>query len=199
MQLNQKAVLPIHLLATICLLIFADQASKAIVRMNLPPGGSISLINEALRITYTQNFRGFSWWVPALPAWTKVTFQFVLFLMVMVAVPIYIFYNHTCRHSIWADIGFVGVVASGSSHLVDDFLMPFATDFIQVFGSPCANFADIYSYIGIGAVAVETIWVFKTRKPRWKGIRHFLSARLQTWKEFVEFFRKGLGFSKGVK
>jgi lipoprotein signal peptidase len=190
---DRKVVLPIRLLALVCLLVIADQVSKAVVRTILPPGGSIPLIDGVLRITFVPNFTGFSWWVPPLPAWVRVAFQVVLCFIVLAAFPVYLFYTHTRRHSIWADIGFVGVVASVSGHLLDDFLMPFTTDFIQVFDSPGANLADIYSYVAISALVVETICAFRGRRPQWKGFRHLLALEVRIWKEFVEFFLKYLG------
>jgi lipoprotein signal peptidase len=180
---DRKVVLPIRLLALVCLLVIADQISKAVVRTILPPGGSIPLIDGLLRITFVPNFA-------PLPAWVRVAFQVVLCFIVLAALPVYLFYTHTRRHSIWADIGFVGVVASVSGHLLDDFLMPFITDFIQVFNSPGANLADIYSYVGISALVVETICVFRGRRPQWKGFRHLWALEVRIWKEFVEFFLK---------
>ncbi len=195
MRLERKGIWPVDLLAIICLLVVADQVSKAMVRANLPPGGSINLVGDVLRITFVQNLTGFSWWVPPLPAWARVAFQVVLCFIVLAAFPVYVFYTHTRRHSMWVDVGFVGVVASGLGHLVDDFCVPFTTDFIQVFHSPSANFADIYSYIGMGALAVEAILMFRIKRPKWKGFRHLLMVRRQMWKEFIEFF-KGLNSSE---
>jgi hypothetical protein len=68
--------------------------------------------------------------------------------------------------------------------------MPFTTDFIQVFHSPGANLADIYSYVGISALVVEMIWAFRGRRPKWKGFRRLLAVEVRLWKEFVEFFLK---------
>ena len=180
----------IRLFALVCLLVIADQISKAVVRAILPPSGSIALIDDVLRITFVPNFAGFSWWVPPLRAWVRVTFQVVLCFIVLAAFPVYLFYTHTRRHSIWTDIGFVGVVASVLGHLLDDFFMPFTTDFIQVFRSPSANLADIYSYVGITALVVEAICAFRERRPKWKGFRHLLAGEVRIWKEFVEFFLK---------
>ena len=188
MRSNRRGVWPIHLLAVICLLVIADQVSKAVVRANMSPGDNIALVNNVLRITFVQNFTGFSWWVPPLPAWAKMAFRGLLFCIVLAAFPVHMFYTHTRRRSIWADIGFIGLVASGLGHLLDDFFVPFATDFIQVFDSPSANLADIYSYIAISALAAETVWVFRVRRPKWKGFRYLLSVEVQIWKEFIEFF-----------
>jgi hypothetical protein len=66
------------------------------------------------------------------------------------------------------------------------------TDFIQIFHWPSANFADIYSCFGIGALMVETVLVLRIRKPRWKGFRQHLADEVCLWKEFCEFLRRGL-------
>ncbi|MBU0511619.1 MAG: signal peptidase II, partial [Chloroflexi bacterium] len=125
-----------QLIAIVCLLVIVDQVTKAIVREALPPGGSIPLIGDVLRITFFQNFKGFSWWVPTLPSWVKSVFQAVLAFMVLIAFPIHIFYTYTRRQSIWADIAVVGITASGCGHLMDDLFASYTTDFIQVFHSP---------------------------------------------------------------
>jgi lipoprotein signal peptidase len=186
----------LQLIAIVCLLVVVDQVTKGIVRKALAPGGSIPLIDDVLRITFFQNFKGFSWWVPTLPSWANSVFRVVLIFMVLVAFPVYIFYTHTRRQSIWADIAVVGIAASGWGHLMDDLFVPYTTDFIQVFHSPSANLADVYSYVGIGALAVETILVFRIRKPKWKGFRHLLAAAVRTRKEFLEFIMRGIRFSK---
>ena len=185
-----------QLIAIVCLLVIVDQVTKAIVRKALTPGGSVPLIGDVLRITFFQNFKGFSWWVPALPSWVKSVFRVALIFMVVLAFPVYIFYTHTRRQSVWADIAVVGIAASGCGHLMDDLFAPYTTDFIQVFHSPSANLADVYSYVGIGALAVEMLLVFRIRKPKWKGFRHLLAAAVRTRNEFLEFIIRGIGFSR---
>lgn len=196
MHLERKGLWPTHLVAIICLLVIADQVIKAVIRINLPPGSNFALIDDVLRFNFVQNYTGFSWWVPPLPAWAKVTFQLLLFFIVLAGFPVYVFYTSKRRRSIWANISFVGVIAACLGHLLDDFFAPFTTDFIQIFHSPSANFADIYAYLGISALTIETIVVFRIRKPKWKGFRHLLNAKGQIRKEFMDFFRKDFHSSK---
>ena len=177
----------LQLIAIVCLLVIVDQVTKAIVREALAPGDSIPLIGDVLGITFFQNFKGFSWWVPALPPWVEAVLRAALIFMVLLAFPVYIFYTHTRRQSIWADAAVVGIAASGLGHLMDDLFSPYTTDFIQVFHSPSANLADVYSYVGIGALAVETILAFRIKKPQWKGCRHLLASAVRTRNEFLEF------------
>ena len=185
-----------QLIALVCLLVIVDQAAKAVVRKALTPGGSVPLIGDALRITFIQNYTGFSWWVPALPSWVKSVFRVVLFFIVLLAFPVHIFYTQTRRQSIWADIAVVGITASGWGHLLDDLFVPYTTDFIQAFHSPSANLADVYSYVGIGALVVEMVLVLRVHKSRGKGFRHLLAGAVRTRKEFLEFIIRGMRFSK---
>lgn len=166
MQTSSKCNRLLLLIGIACLLVVMDQASKAIVRTAMIPGSSVPLIDGILRITFVQNFRGFSWWVPTLPAWTKPVFQALLIFIVVAAFPVHAFYSRTRRQSIWTDVAAVGLAASAGGHLVDGFFVPYATDFIQVFHSPSANFADLYSYVGIGALTLEMISTSKLRKPK---------------------------------
>jgi lipoprotein signal peptidase len=152
------------LMVLVCLLVVVDQVTKAIVRETLTPGGSIPLIGDVVRITFVQNFEGFSWWVPTLPPWVELAFRVVLIFIVLAAFPVYVFYTQTRRQSIWADVAVVGITASVLGHLTDDLFVPYATDFFQVFHSPSANLADVYSYVGIGALAVEMALTFRVRR-----------------------------------
>lgn len=180
------------LIGIACLLVAVDQLSKAAVRGALAPGESIPLIDDVLRITFFQNFKGFSWWVPALPLWTKSVLRVLLLFILLAAFPVYLFYTQTRRQSIWVDMAVVGLSASACGHLLDDVLVGYTTDFIQVFHLPSANLADIYSYFGLGALLVETVLVLRAGKPRWKGIRHLMVALVQVRKEFFEFLREAI-------
>jgi lipoprotein signal peptidase len=186
----------LQLIALVCLLVIVDQVTKASVRKALTPGGSISLISDALHITFVQNYKGFSWWVPTLPIWVKTVFRVVLICIALLAFPVYSFYTQTRRRSIWADIAVVGITTSAWGHLMDDLFVPYTTDFIQVFHSPSANLADVYSYVGIGALAVEIVSAFRVRKRRGEAFRHLLADAVRTRKEFLEFVIRGMRVSK---
>jgi hypothetical protein len=69
--------------------------------------------------------------------------------------------------------------------LMDPLFAPYTTDFIQVFHSPSAKLADVYAYIGIGALAVEMSLLLRLKRPRWRGLRHLLAAAVRTRKEFL--------------
>ncbi len=180
------------LIAMVCLLVAVDQLSKAAVRGALAPGESIPLVDDLLRVTLLQKFKGFSWWAPAMPWWAEWVLRVLLLFILLAAFPVYIFYTQTRRQSIWADTAVVGLPASACGHLLDDVLVGYATDFIQVSHLPSANLADIYSYVGVGALVVESALMLRAGKPRWKGIRHLMVAMGQVRKEFFDFLREAI-------
>jgi signal peptidase II len=188
---NPKNVRIWHSWLAIAILIFLDWISKIIMRANLTPGSSISLLGNALKITYIQNYRGVSWWVPELPAWSNFILQGLFLFVVLAAYPVYLFYVNQRRHTVWVDIALVGIVASCMGHLLDNIFVPYTIDFIQIYNSPSANFADLYSYVGIIALVIEMVQQYRNRKHFWKGIRQWLEERKSLRNEILEYYRRG--------
>ncbi len=193
MNSMQRSNSPIPQFAAIFLLLSADFTSKALVQANLSPGESIPLLDDVLRVTYVQNCSGFSWFVPHLPAWVGVGFQILLFLAAIAAFPVYWFYTSTRRRTLWTDVAFICVAASFLGHSVIDLFFPCTVDFLQVLHSPSANLADLYSYIGIGALLIETAQIVSTEEFRKKSLRSHIAEMANTRKEFFDFIRKNLG------
>jgi signal peptidase II len=187
---NRKRVIKL-LLGIICPLVIMDAITKAVVRGSLIPGESIPVIGDILRITFVQNYTGFSWWVPALPLWAKIVFHVLMVSLALVAFPFYLFYTQTRRQNLWTDLAFVTIVAAILGHLFGDLLQPYTTDFIQIFHLPSANLSDIYAYAGIVALLVEMYLVYRLRKPHRKGLRSSLEDAVATRKEFIRFIRNG--------
>jgi signal peptidase II len=171
----------------IALLVAADYGSKTFVRANLDPGESLPLVDNLFKVTYLPNYSGFSWFVPPLPVWVQVGFQLCLLFLALAAFPLYLFYTSNRRHSLWTDLAFIFLVASFLGHSINDYLLGFTVDFLRVLNSPTANLADLYAYIGLGALLVEVVQVYSQRKPRWEGMRSFLIHLSTTRKEFIEF------------
>jgi signal peptidase II len=176
------------LIAIVALLVITDQLSKAVARGTMTPGGRLPVIDGVLQITFFQNY-GFSWWVPALPLWTKWALRFLLLVLALVTLPAYLFYARTRRQSRWADVAAAGLMASSWGHLADDIFVPYATDFIQILGWPSGNLADVYARVGLVAMIVEMILWTRERKPRWRGIRHLMAAAVKVRRELYEFIR----------
>ena len=186
------------LIAAVGLLVVADQLSKAAVRGAMAPGDSLSLIDGVLQITFHQNF-GLSWWIPALPSWTKWVLRFLLLVVAVMTLPVYLFYTSTRRQGIWADVAATGLMASSCGHLADDIFVPYATDFIRLWSWPSGNLADVYARVGLVALAMEMILLARERKPKWRGIRHLVAGGLKARRELYEFLRDEVGFRKQGK
>ncbi len=132
-----------------CLFVAFDQITKGIVRETVSPGTRIPVIDDILFITLIQNYKGFAWFVPNLPEWTKVLFLLFRILIILLAFPIYNYYTRSGKNSKWAYFALIGLTAGIMGNLLDDFFVPYTTDFIQIFHSPSANFADLISYAGL--------------------------------------------------
>lgn len=176
----------------IVLLVAADYVSKSFVQINLDPGESIPLVGDFLKVTYVPKYSGFSWFMPPLPVWMQVGFQLFLLFLALAAFPVYLFYTSTRRRSLWTDLAFIFLLTSFLGHSINDYLLRFTVDFLQVLNSPTANFADLYAYVGIGALLVEVVQVYSQRKPRWEGMRSFYMHLRTTRKEFIEFTKDSI-------
>lgn len=178
------------------LLVVLDQVAKATVRANLMPGDVIPLLDGFLRVTYTQNWRGFSWWVPALPPWAGSAFVALRILILLAALPVYLYHVHRRRRRRWAAVAFAGIVAGTGGNLLDDVLLAYTTDYIQLVGLPSANLADVYAYTGVAALVVEMGLVWRRARPRWRGLRRHLADGIRTWIDVARFVKSGFRAEK---
>jgi lipoprotein signal peptidase len=180
-----------RLIALALLLVIVDQASKAVVRTTMEPGESISILGGVLRIHFEPVFSGVSWFVPDLPVWALAALRLAWLFVALLAFPVYLFYTQTRRRSVWTDVAAVGLCAGCLGHLLDDLFAPYTTDFIQFFNGPSANFADVYAYAGLAALAVELGFVLRETRSEWQGWRHFLHRTIETRRAFLRFVRRG--------
>ncbi len=171
------------------ILLVIDQATKALVRASVMPGIRNPIINDIVFITYVPNCRGFSWFVPEMPEWVQILFLIVRVLILLMAFPLFDYYTHRKPESTWPKIALIMITAGVVGNLVDDLFVGCTTDFIQVLRSPSANLADLYSYVGIAALAIELGGWWKREKARWRGSRHFLSQVIQSRRDFLSFLR----------
>jgi len=170
-----------------CLLVALDQVSKLVVRSTLAPGSSIPLLGDILSVTFIPNYRGFSWFVPVLPEWVELPFLLLRLLIFVMAFPVYEFYKRSGRATGWASVALIGISAGILGNMMDDLLVPYTTDFIQVFQSPSANFADLCSFVGLGALVLEVSLRWRRMRPRWQGLRYSWTKATQARREFFGF------------
>jgi lipoprotein signal peptidase len=171
----------------ISLLVAIDQLSKLGVRATLAPGSTLPLLDDLLRITFVPNYRGFSWFVPVLPEWVKPPFLLLRLLILLMAFPVYQFYRQSGQGSRWATVALIGISAGTIGNVLDDLFFPYTTDFLQVCRSPSGNFADLLSFVGVGALLVEVSLRWRRDKPCWKGIRHHWAEATRVRQAFLAF------------
>lgn len=173
-----------------CLLTLIDQASKVLVRITMLPGNRFSVIDNILFIHFIPNYRGFSWFVPDLPGWIQPSFLTLRIIILLMAFPVYEFYRRFKSASVWAWIALITVSAGIAGNLLDDIFVPYTTDFIQVFQSPSANFADLFGYVGIVALAVESGIQWRRGRPQWSSFQACLAHMAQIRQAFFTFLRE---------
>jgi signal peptidase II len=176
-----------------CLLVAVDQISKWVVRATLSPGGTTPILGDVLRVTFVPNYRGFSWFVPVLPAWVEAPFMLLRLFVFMMALPVYEFYRWSGQGGRWAWVALIGISAGTMGNILDDLFLPYTTDFLQVCRSPSANFADLLSYVGVGALLVEVALRWRRRKPRWRGFRYHWTEAMQVRRAFFVFLLRYFG------
>lgn len=164
-----------------------DQVSKLVVRTTLSPGCSLPIFGDVLRVTFVPNYHGFSWFVAVLPEWVKLPFLLLRLVIFMMAFPVYEFYRRSGQGSRWASAALVGISAGTLGNVLDDLFIPYTTDFIQVFQSPSANFADLLSFVGVGALLVEVALRWRRKKPHWRGFRYHWTKATQVRRAFCAF------------
>jgi lipoprotein signal peptidase len=173
-----------------CPLALIDQASKALVRMTMLPGSRLPVIDSVLFIHFIPNYRGFSWFIPDLPEWVQPLFLALRIFVLLMAFPVYEFYRQSKSTSVWAWIALITVSAGIAGNLLDDIFARYTTDFIQIFRSPSANFADLFVYVGIVALAVESGIRWRREKPQWSSFRACLAHMVQIRRAFFTFLRE---------
>jgi len=155
----------------------------------LLPGSRLPFVDNILFITFVPNYRGFSWFVPELPDGFRLLFLVLRLTILTMAFPVYDFYSQSEKAGKWAWIALVAISAGVAGNLLDDVFVTYTTDFIQVFQSPSANLADLFSYTGIGALAIEFSVQWKRKKPHWHGFRHCLAYMVRVRRDFLVFMK----------
>jgi signal peptidase II len=170
-----------------CLLVAIDQVTKLVVRSTMTPASSLPIVGDIVRVTFVPNYQGFSWFVPVLPEWVKPPFLMLRLLILVMAFPVYEFYKRSARAGVWAPLALTGISVGILGNVVDDLFMPYTTDFIQVLRFPSANFADLWSFIGFGALVVEVGLRWRGTPPHWLGFRYHWTKATQVRRAFFEF------------
>lgn len=178
------------LVSAIAILVFLDAATKWIVQTHLEPGQVMLIAGRCLRVTFTPNYSGFSWWVPQLPSWAGMVYQLVLVLLLIAAFPFYQFFAQTRGNTRCTDISFICIVSACLGHLVGDITQSYTTDFIQVLRMPVFNLADVYTWVGIGALVVVIVRAYRGCDPSQRSFRELCHSLVAAQREFIDFLKK---------
>jgi len=170
-----------------------DQGAKLAVRSTIAPGSSLPIFGDIVRVTFVPNYRGFSWFLPVLPEWVKPPFLLSRLFIVAMAFPVYEFYKRSGRASGWASVALMGISAGTLGNTLDDLFMPYTRDFIQVLRFPSANFADLESFVGVGALMVEVTLRWRRTEPHWQDFRYHWTKATQVRRAFFEFLLQCFG------
>jgi lipoprotein signal peptidase len=152
-------------------------------------GGRFPLIDSFVYITFTPNYRGFSWFVPELPEWVNILFHLLRLLILLITFPIYDFYSSIHQASRWTRIAFIALFAGVAGNLMDGLFVPYTTDFIQIIHSPSANFADLFSYMGLGVLMIEIGLYWRVTRPNWRGWRYHKAKRACLMRAFLNHLK----------
>jgi signal peptidase II len=164
MRVNLRRIsLPAWVLVVL-VLVLVDQGSRAAMRSLLAPGERLPVVDGFLYLHYVQNGRGYAGFVPDLPAWFDGIFFAGRALIAALAYPVYRFYIKTERESAWAGLALLGISAGVLGNLQGDWFFPNTTNFLQLFQSPSANLADLFTYAGVAALGVESLEHLRRRK-----------------------------------
>lgn len=164
-----------------------DQASKAAVRGALAPGERLPLVGDVLSIVLHPNTRGLSWWVPDLPAWGPFLLTLLFWVVLVGVLPVYHFHALRTGGSGWAAVAAISLAGGVGGHVADGLFAPWTTDWIQLLELPAGNLADVYSWVGLAALAVE---LGRTeRKRRGMGLAGRWALARETRRDFIRFLR----------
>jgi signal peptidase II len=169
------------------LLVVLDQASKAAVRGALAPGERVPLLGDVLSIVLRPNTRGVSWWVPDVPGWAPLLVTLLLWVVLVGVLPVYRFHALRTGGSGWATVAAVSLAGAAGGHVADGLFAPWTADWIQLLDMPAGNLADVYSWVGLAALAVEGGRA--ERKRRGMGLAARWALGRETRRDFIRFLR----------
>jgi len=114
-------------------------------------------------------------------------------VLLIFAFPFYQFYAQSHGRTKWTDVAFICIVSACVGHIAGVIAQPYTTDFIQVLQLPVFNLADVYAWIGIGALVVVIIQAYRGRDPSKRSLREIYHSLVAARREFIDFLKKCCG------
>jgi signal peptidase II len=133
--------------------LLVDQGAKWVIVTLLDLGDSIPLLPGLLHLSYAQNVYG-SWLFGDLVGHGFLLVFIILCLLITIAS--YRYYRNRVRTSVLADMAFVFLVVSFISAFFEIGVRGYVVDFLQLPGYVTADIKDIYLWIGVACVLIET-------------------------------------------
>ena len=132
-----------------------DQITKIVVQTTMQVRDSIEIIEGFFSITYVQN-TGAAWSMLEGQMWL-----FYIITVVALAAMVY-FFKDTKEHQWWLRLAILLMVAGTLGNFIDRLTLQYVRDFLDfiIFGYdfPVFNVADISLCIGVGMIAIETLF-----------------------------------------
>ena len=124
-----------------------DQITKAVVRTNLRPKGSVTVIKDFFKLTYVEN-RGGAWGIFGGKLWL-----FIIITVLALGFMFYLLKDFNLKTNAFYSISLCLVIAGAIGNFIDRLFLNFVTDFLDfyIFGYdfPVFNVADICITIGV--------------------------------------------------
>jgi lipoprotein signal peptidase len=150
-----------------------DQASKAMVIAFVPYQASIPIIDGWLHLAHEHNAQG-SWVASVLNLQSGSIFHVMQWVLAVVflflSVLCHRYYTTNSRHSLWADLAFLGLFAGLASWVCDMAFRGYIIDFINLPGLVTVDLKDVLVTISVGAILAEALDNPKVTW-RWQGWR----------------------------
>jgi len=154
-------------------LVILDQVSKLIVVAFVPYQASAPIIDGWLSLAHEHNPQG-SWIASVLHVQSGSIFHVMQWVLAVVFLLLsalcHRYYTTNNRHSLWADVAFLGLFAGLASWICDMAFRGYIIDFINLPGLVTVDLKDVFVTLSVGAVLAEALdnpgvtW-------RWQGWR----------------------------
>ena len=132
-----------------------DQITKIMIQTSMNVKESIEIIKGFFSITYVQN-TGAAWSIMEGKMW------FFYIITVVALVVMYLAFKDTKEKQWWLRLAIILLVAGTLGNFIDRLSLQYVRDFLDfiIFGYdfPVFNVADIALCIGVGMVALETLF-----------------------------------------
>lgn len=150
-----------------------DQVSKLIVIAFVPYQKSIPIMDGWMHLAHEHNPQG-SWLASVFDVQSVGIFHTMQWLLalacLLLSVLCHRYYTTNNRHSLWADVAFLGIFAGLASWICDMAFRGYIVDFIRFPGLVTFDLKDVLVTLSVGAILAEALANPRVSW-RWRGWR----------------------------